>query len=119
MSTIFHDCRLCIDGQLVRQDLIVSSNGNIVSKVDDGPILGRDMKGSIIAPGYLELHTNGVNGFHFTMLDYSDTRGTVYQQRLAQAAKWYMAKGVTGFWATMPTVESALYKKVRIRIGHG
>jgi len=59
-----------------------------------------DLEEGIIAPGFLELQTNGVNGFHFTHFKEKQA----YDAKVEETAKYYMTKGVTGFWATVPTV---------------
>jgi N-acetylglucosamine-6-phosphate deacetylase len=62
----------------------------------------------IIAPGLLELHTNGLLGFHFTHFNDEEE----YAGQIDKAAKFLVTQGVTGFWATIPTVSSDEYKKV-------
>jgi N-acetylglucosamine-6-phosphate deacetylase len=68
-----------------------------------------DLDGNIIAPGFLELHTNGVNGFHFTQFE--DEAG--YAKKVDAVARHYATQGVTGFWATIPTVKGEEFQKVR------
>ena len=106
--TSFLNCRLCIGGKLVEDQLVVSD--------DTGLILPRtgyigdavDLEEGIIAPGLLELHTNGLLGFHFT--HFSNEKE--YAGQIDKAAKFLVTQGVTGFWATIPTVSSDEYKKV-------
>jgi N-acetylglucosamine-6-phosphate deacetylase len=67
-----------------------------------------DLEDSIIAPGYLELHTNGANGFHFT---HFENEGS-YAAKVDDIAAYYATQGVTGFYATVPTVKSNEFQKV-------
>ena len=67
-----------------------------------------DMKGRIVAPGYLDLHTNGMNGIHFSYF----TTSELYPQGLTNGSKFLVIKGVTVFWATLPSVPEALYLNV-------
>lgn len=105
------NCRLCRDGQLVEGEQMVVSD-------DTGRILPRtgyiggdavDLEDAIIAPGFLDLHTNGVRGFHFTHFETEER----YAQRLADVADYFPSQGVTGFWATIPTVSDEKFKQVR------
>lgn len=67
-----------------------------------------DLEEGIIAPGFLELQTNGLLGFHFT--HFNDEQQ--YSAEIDKAAKYLVTQGVTGFWATVPTVSSDDFKKV-------
>jgi hypothetical protein len=110
LFTTFTNCRLCINGKIVEGERLVVSQ-------DDGQILEStgyiggeivDLDDAIIAPGFLELHTNGANGFHYT----NSASDTEYEAQLKNVASFYPSHGVTGFWATVPTIEPALYDKV-------
>ncbi|KAI9849035.1 MAG: hypothetical protein M1837_005926 [Sclerophora amabilis] len=67
-----------------------------------------DLGGKIVAPGFLELQTNGLLGFHFT--HYEDDEQ--YQSQLRRVSKYLITKGVTGFWATVPTVSTDTFQKI-------
>ncbi|KAI9873072.1 MAG: hypothetical protein M1830_000862, partial [Pleopsidium flavum] len=67
-----------------------------------------DLDGRTIAPGYLELQTNGVLGFHFTHFEDDE----IYRSQLEKVSKYLVSKGVTGFWATIPTVSPDKVKKL-------
>lgn len=70
--------------------------------------LGED---DVLAPGLLELQTNGLCGVHFTTLMREDS--DAHLQRVAVE----MAKnGVTGWYATIPTVEEQRWKDVSAAI---
>lgn len=120
MTTTFTDARLCIDGTLTTPSkLTVSSESGLItdisSPVDVGQIQSSsslqtiDLKGAILAPGFLELQTNGLRGFHFT---HFDNKGS-YAKKLDEVAKYLPRTGVTGFWATLPTISSDGFKEVR------
>lgn len=111
--TLFTNCRYCLNGELVEDHLVISDdNGTILKRT--GYIGGEvvDLEDSIIAPGFLELQTNGVNGFHFTHFENEQQ----YEKKLEDTAKYYVTQGVTGFWATVPTVAEAEFKKVNMPI---
>lgn len=105
----FLNCRLCIDGEIVEDKLVVSDDTGLILK-RTGYIGGDaiDLDDGIIAPGFLELHTNGVHGFHYTQFE----DGASYNQKLERTAKYYPSQGVTSFWATIPTVTPEAFQKV-------
>ena len=89
----------------------------LVVSEDTGLILPRtgyiggdavDLEEGIIAPGFLELQTNGMLGFHFTHF----TSENQYAGQVDQVARYLGTQGVTGFWATVPTVSSDDFKKI-------
>ncbi|PNS17029.1 Intracellular protein transport protein USO1 [Sphaceloma murrayae] len=107
--TTLLNCRQCIDGKLVRDQLVVSD--------DTGLILPRtgyvggdavDLEDGIIAPGFLELQTNGLLGFHFTHFKDAET----YAGEIDKVSRYLVTQGVTGFWATIPTVSSSDFKQI-------
>lgn len=110
--TSFLNCRLCRNGALVEGDQLVVSDdtGNILHRT--GYIGGDavDLEDGIIAPGFLELQTNGMRGFHFTHFE----GATNYKQKVDDVARYLPSQGVTGFYATLPTVTSNEFKKVDI-----
>ena len=67
-----------------------------------------DLEDNIVAPGFLELQTNGMLGFHFTNFENTSQ----YQAELHKVAKYLVTKGVTGFWVTIPTVSDTAFKRV-------
>jgi N-acetylglucosamine-6-phosphate deacetylase len=108
--TTFTNCRVCRNGELIEGERFVISEDTGLILESTGFIGGEivDLEDAIIAPGFLELHTNGVNGFHFT--DFKDEGQ--YRKKMEETAKFYVTKGVTSFWATIPTVSSENYQKV-------
>lgn len=109
--TVFQNGRLCINGKLVNEQLIIDTHSGLIVQ-NTGDVTGQivDLKGAVVAPGFIELQTNGVHGFHFTQFD--DT--TSYESKLLQTARYYATQGVTGFLPTIPTVSSDLYQKVGV-----
>jgi N-acetylglucosamine-6-phosphate deacetylase len=108
--TLFTNCRYILNGELVEDHLVISDETGLILR-REGYIGGEaiDLEDSIIAPGFLELHTNGANGFHFT--HYEDEK--TYATKIDDIARYYATQGVTGFWATLPTVKSDEFQKVR------
>ncbi|RMZ74210.1 N-acetylglucosamine-6-phosphate deacetylase [Pyrenophora seminiperda CCB06] len=107
--TLFTNCRYILNGELVEDHLVISDETGLILK-RDGYIGGEavDLEDTIIAPGFLELHTNGANGFHFT--HYDDDKS--YRANIDDIARYYATQGVTGFWATIPTVKSEDFQKI-------
>lgn len=109
--TTFTNCTLCIDGEVIQHTNVIFSNdtGSIIdlSYATAGQLV--DLEGAIVAPGFLELQTNGMRGFHFTHFEDKES----YAQKIDEAAKYLPSTGVTGFYATIPTVHSDEFKKVR------
>lgn len=108
-TTIFTNCRLCIAGKLVQRDLVVSNDTGSI--LDDAPSADRetvDLGGAIVAPGFIELQTNGMRGFHFTHFEDEQS----YGQKVDEIARYLPSTGCTAFYATIPTVSSDDFKKV-------
>ncbi|KAI9733707.1 MAG: hypothetical protein M1834_003312 [Cirrosporium novae-zelandiae] len=109
LSTLTN-CRLCINGDFVRRDLCFSKLTGCFVPCSDHSLNDEtlDMKNAIIAPGFLELQTNGLLGFHFT--NFND-EGT-YLNSLETISKYFVSTGVTGFWTTLPTVSSERFQRI-------
>jgi len=112
LFTTITNCRLCKNGQLTEGERLIFSEDNGAFLQETGYIGGEiiDLDDGIIAPGFLELHTNGVNGFHFTHFESEEQ----YVRKLEETARFYLSQGVTGFWVTIPTVEKEVYMKVNL-----
>lgn len=120
--TVFANCRLCLNGSLVEEPssiIFSKATGRIVDVLPGTNVAHTstatatfiDLDGSIVAPGFLELQTNGMRGFHFTHFEDAQS----YQSKIDEIAKYLPSTGVTGFWATIPTVSSSEFKKVGLK----
>lgn len=108
---ILTNVRLCRNGRLTDgEDLAFSpGTGQFLEPAQHGASERLDMGGAIVAPGFLELQTNGMRGFHFTHFDDEDA----YAGKLREASTYLPQTGVTGYYPTIPTVHSDEFKKVR------
>lgn len=108
-TTTFTNCRLCIAGKLVQRDLVVSNDtGRILDAALSTDSDTVNLGGAILAPGLIELQTNGMRGFHFT--HFEDELS--YGQKVDDIARYLPSTGCTSFYATIPTVSSDDFKKV-------
>ncbi|KAF2262357.1 Metallo-dependent hydrolase [Lojkania enalia] len=107
--TLFTNGRYVLNGELVEDHLVISDETGLILK-REGYIGGEavDLDDNIIAPGFLELHTNGVKGFHFTQFDDAQS----YAKKIDGVAQHYATQGVTGFWATIPTVKGEEFRTI-------
>lgn len=113
----FTNCHLCDQGKLTHNtDLYIDSElGKIVAApLEDKGIETIDLKGNIIAPGFIDIQNNGIYGLNFSSLNEQST-----DKDLASFKAFYrdaMAKLVTtGVTAMCPTVTTSLpetYRKV-------
>lgn len=110
LFTTFVNGRICRNGEIVEGDQLVVSEetGKILRRTGyiGGEII--DLEDAIVAPGYLELQTNGLLGFHFTQFEDEQQ----YSKELEKVSKHLLTSGVTSFWATVPTVSKIDYEKV-------
>ena len=108
-TTVFTNCRVCEGGKLVHKHLVVSDDtGRIVDGTSSSGESTVDLGGAIVAPGLIELQTNGMRGFHFT--HFQDEQS--YAQKVDEVAAYLPSTGCTSFYATIPTVSSDDFKKV-------
>lgn len=109
--TSFVNCRLCVNGEIVQDQLVVSDDSGLILP-RTGYIGGDavDLEDGIIAPGFLELQTNGLLGFHFTHCEDKEQ----YASEIDKVSKYLVTQGVTGFWATIPTVSRNDFQKVAL-----
>ena len=95
----------------MHKDLIVSNDtGRIVDGDSSSGESAVDLGGAIVAPGLIELQTNGMRGFHFTHFEDEQS----YAQKVDEIARYLPSTGCTSFYATIPTVSSDDFKKVVI-----
>ena len=108
-ATQYINCRQCISGSLFSSPLTIDSNGLIIP---NSPLPENtqtiNLENAIISPGFLELQINGALGFHFAHYGESAT----YEAGVRKLAKYLPKTGVTGFYPTVPTVSSSLFKEV-------
>lgn len=111
----FTNCQLCISGELIPQDLYFSPETGLITPNyyyrTDG-VARIDLGGAIVAPGFLDLQTNGMGGFHFTQLGGEGRTREEDERELAKIARREVEVGVTGWWATVPTVERGRWREV-------
>lgn len=118
-AIVFTNARLCISGQLTQPNSVLIASqptGKILEVLYKKPThvspSGKaklvDLGNKILAPGFLELQTNGMRGFHFTHFENKEQ----YVQGLQEVAGYLPSQGVTGFWVTIPTVKADEFKKV-------
>jgi N-acetylglucosamine-6-phosphate deacetylase len=114
-TTTFTNCRLCIAGKLVQRDLAVSHDtGRILDGTPSTESETINLGGAIVAPGFIELQTNGMRGFHFTHFEDEQS----YAKKVDEVARYLPSTGCTGFYATIPTVSSDDFKKVLLHCLH-
>lgn len=112
----FTNCQLCDDGKLSPGDLFVdTSSGKIILRpADSSNVQTIDLKGSILAPGFIDIQNNGIYGLNFSALNSSSTASDIKQ--FAAFYKDCMAKYLTtGVTALCPTITSNfhdVYQKV-------
>ena len=107
----FTNCLLTIHGELIPQDLYFSPTTGLITpnyyfKTENVERI--DLEGRIVAPGFLEVQINGVGGVHFSNLC-SDPKG---EESLSKVARLELEAGVTGWWATIPTVPLERWKQI-------
>lgn len=108
----FTNCQTCVSGELIPQDVYFSPDQGIIVPnyyYRTEGVERIDLGGAVVAPGFLELQTNGLQGLHFTQLGQKDD-----EEKLLQVARSQVRCGVTAFWCTIPTVEEASWKKVSL-----
>ena len=108
----FTNCQTCVSGELIPQDVYFSPEQGIIVPnyyYRTEGVNRIDLGGAIVAPGFLELQTNGLRGVHFTQLGEKDDD----EAKLLRVAQSQVQCGVTAFWCTIPTVEEGSWEKVR------
>ena len=107
----FTNCHLTLHGELLPQDLYFSPATGLITPnyyYRSDNVTKIDLSGKIVAPGFLELQSNGMGGIHFTQL----ANGEDDESRLQTVAKMQISSGVTGWWATIPTVSQSRWKEI-------
>jgi N-acetylglucosamine-6-phosphate deacetylase len=93
----------------MQRDLVVSNDtGRILDDASSADSETVDLGGAIVAPGLIELQTNGMRGFHFTHFEDEQS----YAEKVDEVSRYLPSTGCTAFYATIPTVSSDDFKKV-------
>lgn len=119
---MLRNINVCHEGVLLRgQNVHFSSSSGLIlsSSVDEiktpgasnAPVsqttpLELDVD-TIVAPGLIELQTNGLCGIHFTTLTEEN-----HEKSLEKVSLEMAKNGVTAWYATIPTVEETRWKEV-------
>ena len=117
----FTNCLICLHGELLPQDLYFSPETGLITpnyyfRAEN--VERVDMGGQIIAPGFIDLQTNGMAGIHFTNLASTPSNTTFTEdsetdeQKLTRIANMELSAGVTAFYATLPTVPSNRWAEI-------
>ncbi|CZR53225.1 related to N-acetylglucosamine-6-phosphate deacetylase [Phialocephala subalpina] len=109
MAAQFINCRQCIGGKLISSPLTINAEGLIIPNNPLPPNTTTiDLKNAIISPGFIELQINGALGFHFA----HTKPPSDYSAGVSKLAHYLPSTGVTGFFPTVPTVSSSVFKQV-------
>lgn len=108
--------------KLVEEDLWISSTtGKILHSqevfydyhvVPDEVI---DLKGKILAPGFIDVQLNGAFGFDFSTVPQNDI--TLYQKGLKTLNKQLIRTGVTSYLPTLPSQKAEVYHQTLPYLG--
>lgn len=108
----FTNCQICLSGELIPQDVYFSPETGLITPnyyYRAEGVERIDLGGAIVAPGFLDLHTNGMLKVHFASMGREPKED---EESLQLVARAQVTKGVTGFWATVPTVAPSRWKQV-------
>ena len=110
------------DNKLVEEDLWISSvTGKILRKqevfydyhvVPDEVI---DLKGKILAPGFIDVQLNGAFGFDLSTVPQDDI--AIYQKGLKTLNKQLIRTGVTSYLPTLPSQKAEVYHQTLPYLG--
>lgn len=114
----FVNCRLVKGNDLVNEDLWISSKaGKIIQSqiafyehqaIPDEII---DLRGRILAPGFIDVQLNGYAGFSFSVVPDDVTE---YVKGLRRVNKSLIESGVTSYLPTFPSAHKEVYHKVLV-----
>lgn len=70
-----------------------------------------DLKGQIVAPGYIDIQNNGVYGVNFSLLktDATEIQRSIFEARYRDVMAKYLRTGVTAMCPTMTSTKSEIY----------
>ncbi|KAI5954673.1 NAG2 [Candida jiufengensis] len=122
MSSItkFTNCHLIDNGKLYQNtDLYVDNKTQKIihkplnfNNIDNIKII--DLKGEILAPGFIDIQNNGIYGLNFSNLNTNSTDEDIKEFKLfyKDAMKKYLSTGVTSLCPTVTSNFSDVYLKV-------
>lgn len=111
------NCHLCDKGIIVpNTDLFIDTKSG---KIVDGPdsfynVQTIDLKGKIVAPGYIDIQNNGIYGLNFSALNENSTDADVAEFRAfyKDVMAKYLKTGVTSLCPTVTSSFPEVYQKV-------
>lgn len=112
------NCHLCDKGIITHNaDLYIDeTSGKIVSPPPDDSVITStiDIKGQIVAPGFIDIQNNGIYGLNFSRLNEDSTEKDVADFKLfyRDAMAKLLHTGVTSMCPTVTTSLPLTYKKV-------
>ena len=109
----FTNCHLLHHGEALPADLYFSSVTGLITpnyyfRTDN--VTRIDLGGLCVSPGFLDLQTNGMGGVHFSRI--GEGGGEADEEHLSRVAVMEVRRGVTGWWATVPTVERSRWREI-------
>lgn len=114
--TKFTNGRLCDNGKLWKEDLYVDNKkGVIVEKPKDSTeIKVVDLKGHILAPGFLDIQNNGLYGVNFSSVGRDSTAEDLikFKRDYLDAMGKYVHTGVTSLCPTVVSSFPEVYHKM-------
>lgn len=115
--TKFTNCHLCDHGKLYyNTDLYVDNDsGKIVEEPNaKDQIETVDLKGNILAPGFMDIQNNGLFGLNFSSLNANSTPEDVqgFRNHYHDAMAKYLTTGVTSLCPTVTSNFPEVYEKV-------
>ncbi|KAI5961440.1 NAG2 [Candida pseudojiufengensis] len=121
MSSItrFTNCHLIDNGKLYQNtDLYVDNNTQKIiakpSNLNQYEITVIDLKGEILAPGFIDIQNNGIYGLNFSNLNSNSTEEDIkeFKRFYKDAMKKYLSTGVTSLCPTVTSNFPDVYTKV-------
>lgn len=118
----FYNGSICHKGKrLANTEVYVNTKtGKIVNEEEfqKGPELAAiDLKGKILAPGFIDVQNNGIYGVNFSVAetgnsDHPRQKETLFRERYRDAMKKYLSTGVTALCPTMTSTRKEVYQKM-------
>lgn len=117
MAIRFTNCKLAIDGAVVKQDLTISaSTGKIlaigVAANDGSTEQVIDLGGRLLTPGMIDIQLNGALGYDFSTVPENESKMDEYETAYRAVCRGWIKTGVTSFLPTVVTNPSVAYKRV-------